>query len=99
MGLQFSGRMPKTAVPDSGWYRITIKNLKGINRGPDGVVWGSLRSGACSSNEPILYYIASIEAGEKPTTQSFDAWIQEGHKLEFKQNDGMDRSAPSGATG
>lgn len=99
MNLQFTGRMPKTAVPESGWYRVTVNNFRGINRGPDDAVWGSIRSGACSSNEPILYYVGSVEAIAKPRTQSFEAWIQKGHMLEFEPNEGTDRPAPTGAAG
>lgn len=98
-GLQFTGRMPKTAVPASGWYRITLANVQGINPGADGVVWGSLRSGACYSNEPMLYYVGSVEAGKKPSTVSFDAWMQGRHMLEFKPAEALDKSAPTGATG
>jgi len=97
--LQFSGRMPKTSAPESGWYRITIKNLRAINPGPDGVVWGTLRSGACSSAEPILFHVASVEAGKKAQTRSYNAWIQKRHLLEFKPNEATDKSAPSGAKG
>ncbi|MCG8598554.1 MAG: DUF1592 domain-containing protein [Verrucomicrobiales bacterium] len=99
INLQFSGRMPATTVPESGWYRITVKNFKGINRGKDGAVWGSIRSGACYSNEPILHYVGSIEAIDKARTQSFDAWMEEGHMLELEPNEGTDRPAPTGATG
>lgn len=97
--LQFFGRMPKTAVPESGWYEVTIKDLKAINPGEDGTVWGTLRSGACASNEPILYPVGIVEATAKPTTQTFQAYIRERHMLEFKVGDATDKAAPSGATG
>ncbi|MGI9244734.1 MAG: DUF1587 domain-containing protein, partial [Verrucomicrobiales bacterium] len=54
MRLQFYGRMPATRVPESGWYRITLRDLHGINA-KAGAVWGTLNSGACASNEPILH--------------------------------------------
>ncbi|MEM7144849.1 MAG: DUF1592 domain-containing protein [Verrucomicrobiota bacterium] len=98
-GLQYTGRMPATDVPESGWYQITIKNLRAINPGPDQAVWGTLRTGACSSAEPILFYVASVEATAKPTTHTYTAWIQEDHILEFKPNEGTNRLAPSGAQG
>ena len=97
--LQFFGRMPKTEVPESGWYEVTIKDLKAINPGDDGTVWGTLRSGACASNEPILYPVGIVEATAKPTTQIFQAYIREGHMLEFKVGDATEKAAPSGATG
>jgi len=99
MGLQFTGRLPATTVPDSGWYRIVVKDVRGINRGPDGATWGSLRSGAAASNEPLLYYIGNVEAKKEPRDLVFEAWIQKGHMLELKPNEGTDRNAPTGATG
>ena len=97
--LQFFGRMPKTAVPESGWYEVTIKNLQAINPGDDGTVWGTLRSGACASNEPILYPLGLVEATAKPATQTFRGWIRKGHMLEFKVGDATEKAAPTGATG
>lgn len=97
--LQFFGRMPATRVPEPGWYRITIKNLRAINAGSDGVVWGTLRTGAGSSDAPVLYYVASVEATEKPRDHRYEAWIREDHLIEFKPNEGTNRTAPSGAKG
>ncbi|MEM1441756.1 MAG: DUF1592 domain-containing protein, partial [Verrucomicrobiota bacterium] len=96
---QFFGRMPKTAVPADGWYEVTIKNLKAINPGDDGTVWGTLRSGACYSNEPILYPVGIVEATKMSSTQRFRTFIQEGHMLEFKVGDATEKAAPSGASG
>lgn len=89
--LQFSGRMLKTAVPASGWYRITLENYRGINPGPDGAVWGSIRTGACSSAEPLLFYAGTIEATGKPRTSTWEAWIEKGHMLEIEPNEGPDK--------
>lgn len=97
--LQFYGRMPKTTVPESGWYEVSINNLKALNPGDDGIVWGTLRSGACASNEPILYPVGIVEATAKSSTQTFRAYIHEGHMLEFKVGDATEKAAPSGATG
>lgn len=97
--LQFFGRMPKTSVPESGWYEVAINKLKAINPGADGTVWGSLRSGACASNEPILFPLGIVEATAQPSTQVFRGYIREGHMLEFKVDDATEKPAPSGATG
>lgn len=97
--LQFFGRMPKTAVPESGWYEVSIRNLKAINPDRDGIVWGTLRSGACASNEPILYSLGLVEATAKPSTQTFRGWIRKGHMLEFKVGDATKKAARTGATG
>lgn len=97
--LQFFGRMPTTRVPESGWYRVTLRNVRAINPGPDGVVWGSLRSGACNSAEPVLYYIASVEGVDEPADHVYEAYIRGGHFLEFKPNEATNRVAPTGARG
>ncbi len=97
--VPFYGRMPRTTVPESGWYEVAVNNVKAINPGDDEMVWGTLRSGACASNEPILYPVGIVEATSKPTTQTFQAYIREGHMLEFKVGDATDKAAPSGASG
>ena len=97
--LQFFGRLPATSVPADGWYRITLREVRSINAGKNGAVWGTLRSGACYSNAPILHTIGLVEATPKPRDLVFDAWIQEGHMLELKPNDGELKRAPTGAKG
>ena len=97
--LQFFGKMVATEVPDDGWYRITLRGVRGINPGKEGAVWGTLRSGACSSNAPLLYMIGLVEATPEPRDLTFDAWIQKGHMLELKPNDAELRRAPTGAKG
>ncbi|MCA1964215.1 MAG: DUF1592 domain-containing protein [Prosthecobacter sp.] len=97
--LQFFGRMEATRVPAGGWYRITLKDVQAINPGPDGVVWGTLRSGECESNAPMLYMIGLVEATPEPRDLVFQAWIQETHRLELRPNDGENRNAPTGAKG
>lgn len=96
--LQFYGRLPETRVPESGWYRITLKDLKAVN--PSGpAVWGTLRSGATSSAEPVLYPIGLVEATKEKRDVTYEAWIREDHRLELKPNDSTRKTAPSGATG
>ncbi|NNM28245.1 MAG: DUF1592 domain-containing protein, partial [Akkermansiaceae bacterium] len=97
--IQFFGRMPATRVPASGWYRITLKNLRAINPGKDGTVWGSLQSGGGLSADPVLHYIASVEGTAKARDHVHEAWIQEGHLLVFKPTESGNRIAPSGAGG
>lgn len=99
MGLQFFGRMPATTVPDAGWYRITVKSVHAINPGRDGAVWGTLRSGECESNAPLLYLIGLVEATAEPRDLVYEAWIQDGHRLELRPNDGENHNAPTGAKG
>lgn len=97
--LQFFGRMYATTVPADGWYRVTIRDVQAVNPGRRGVVWGSLRSGACNSSAPLLYMIGLVEATAAPRDFVYEAWIRGGHMLELKPNDAELRRAPSGAKG
>ncbi len=98
-GLQFTGRMKITEVPEDGWYRITLRGVQAVNPGKDGAVWGTLRSGTCYSNAPVLYMIGIVEATSTPRDLVYEAWIQKDHMLELKPNDGTLRRAPTGAQG
>jgi hypothetical protein len=98
IGLQFFGRTP-TWAPASGWYRVTLRGVRGINPTADGAVWGTLRSGHCESNAPLLYMIGLVEATAMPRDMTFEAWIEEGHRLELRPNDGTRKIAPTGAKG
>ncbi len=97
--LQFFGRMTETTVPDDGWYRITLKDVRAINPGAEGVVWGTLRSGECYSNAPLLFMIGLVEATATTRDLVYEAWIEKGHMLELKPNDGLLKTAPTGAKG
>ena len=97
-GLQFFGRLPATTVPESGWYRITLKGVHGVNA-PKGVVWGTLSSGKCVSNTPVMELISIIEATPKRQDLTFEAWISEDHMLEFKPNDASYKRVSKGSKG
>lgn len=97
--LQFFGRLPATSVPADGWYRVTLREVQAINPGPGGAVWGTLRSGACSSAAPMLYMLGLVEATATPRDLTYEAWIQRGHMLEIRPNDATLKRAPTGATG
>ncbi len=98
IALQFFGRMP-TYAPESGWYRITLKQVQAINPSSDGAVWGTLRSGHCESNAPMLYMIGLVEATPSPRDLTFQAWIEKGHRLELRPNDATLKRPPTGANG
>ncbi len=98
IGLQFFGRTP-TWAPESGWYRVTLRGVRGINPTADGAVWGTLRSGACESNAPLLFMIGLVEATATPRDMTFEAWIEKDHRLELRPNDGTHKKAPTGAKG
>ncbi len=99
IGLQFFGRLPATSVPADGWYRVTLSQVQAINPGPGGAVWGTLRSGACSSAAPMLYMLGLVEATATPRDLTYEAWIQRGHMLEIRPNDATLKRAPTGANG
>ena len=96
--LQFYGQLPATTVPESGWYRVTLKDVLAINPNHD-AVWGTLRSGTCSSSSPLLFPIGLVEATREKRDLTFDAWIRQGHMLELKPNDATMKVAPTGAKG
>lgn len=97
--LQFFGRMKVTEVPEDGWYRITLRQVEAVNPGKDGAVWGTLRSGVCYSNAPMLYMIGLVEATTTPRDLVYEAWIQKDHMLELKPNDATLKRAATGANG
>lgn len=82
--LQFYGRMAATTVPDDGWYRVTLKNVHAVNTD---VIWGTLKSGACSSSAPVLYHIANIEATRKKRDLTYTAWIEGKSMLKLTPED------------
>ncbi len=99
MRVQFYGRMYPTKVPESGWYKVTLHDVKAVNPGANQVVWGTLRSGANSSAAPIMFPVGLVEASNNKRELSYEAWIQKGHSLELKTNDATLKTAPTGATG
>ncbi len=99
IGTQFYGRLTSVEIPDDGWYRITLRNVRAINPGEDGAVWGTLRSGVCYSNAPLLYMVGLVEATTMPRDIVYEAWIQSGHILELKPNDGALKRTKTGLNG
>jgi len=99
IGLQFFGRMRATAVPANGWYRITLRDVEAIRPGKDGAIWGTLRSGTCDSNAPLLSMVGLVEATSEPRDLTYEAWIEKGHQLELRPNDAELKRAPNGADG
>lgn len=93
--LQFAGRITKTKVPASGWYRVTIHNFEAVNPKSGGYTWATLQTGSGYSNEPLLYHMGLLEATRKPATASFEGWMQGGHILVLKPNEAGLKSIPS----
>ena len=97
--VQFYGRMFPTRAPESGWYKVTLHNLRGVNPGANNVVWGTLRSGANSSAAPIMFPVGLVEASKQKRDLTFEAWIRKGYSLELKVNDATLKTASNGAQG
>ncbi|MEM9368424.1 MAG: DUF1592 domain-containing protein [Planctomycetota bacterium] len=93
--LAFYGRMRSIRVPEDGWYRVTLRDVRAINPANGGTVWGTLRSGAGASAQPILYDVGIVEATETPRDLHYEAWIRRGHLLELRPNDRTLRRAPN----
>ncbi|TWT58314.1 hypothetical protein KOR42_16880 [Thalassoglobus neptunius] len=93
--LAFYGRMTSVRIPQDGWYRITLRDVRAVNPVKGGTVWGTLRSGVAASAQPILYDVGIVEATETPRDLQFEAWIQRRHTLELKPNDRTLRRAPN----
>jgi hypothetical protein len=91
--------MYPTRAPESGWYKITLHNVRGVNAGTNQVVWGTLRSGANSSAAPMMFPVGLVEASKEKRDMTFEAWIQKGHSLELKVNDETLKTASNGANG
>jgi hypothetical protein len=75
------------AEQDRRWIQLTDELAKNGIVITDGTVWGTLRSGECESNAPMLYMIGLVEATGTPRDMVYEAWIQKNHRLELKPND------------
>lgn len=84
--LIFYGRITSTTIPRSGWYRIKF-SASSVNTPKDHGVWCTVRSGRCTSGAPLLSWIGSFEASDKPSEHTYEAWLPEGHMLEIRPAD------------
>ncbi|MCC9600629.1 DUF1592 domain-containing protein [Stieleria sp. JC731] len=84
--MAFYGRISRSTVDHSGWYRITL-DASSIKAPKDRNVWCSIRSGKCVSTAALMHWIDSIELTEQPQTYQFVAWIEEDHMLEIRPAD------------
>ena len=84
--LAYHGRMPNTIREESGWYRIRLR-ARSVNAPEGHGVWTSVKSGFCYAVQPLMYWIGSFEAREKPEEHEFEAWIHKDHMLEIRPAD------------
>lgn len=85
--LPFYPRIESTKARESGWYDIEL-TASGLNIPEDQKgVWCTIRSGACRSGAPLMYWIDSFQAAEKPRTWKFRAYIRKEHQLEIRVSD------------
>ncbi len=74
----FFGRMLKTTIPETGWYRIKLEAM--AHNPPEGRnVWGRIHTGVLFAKAPAVYWVGKFEATRELKEFTFDAWIQEGH--------------------
>ncbi|MEM1441884.1 MAG: DUF1592 domain-containing protein [Verrucomicrobiota bacterium] len=91
----FFGRMRSIRVPEDGSYRITLRKVRAVNPANGGTVWGTLRSGAGLSADPLLYDVGIVEATETPRDLHYETWMRKRHLLELRPNDRTLRRAPT----
>ena len=82
----FNGRIPQTEVPDSGWYRVTMR-VASVNTPAEGRVWCGVRSGVCFASAPLLFWIGSFAATPEVSEHTFDAWIEAEHIIQIQPDD------------
>ncbi|MBK1878127.1 DUF1592 domain-containing protein [Pelagicoccus mobilis] len=82
----FHGKMDATEVPESGWYRITIR-AKAFNPSDERPIWTQVESGFCRARAPTMYWIGKFAAREEPQNFTFDAWLEKGHMLSVRPGD------------
>jgi len=85
-GEAFHGRMPPTAVPESGWYRVRLQ-VKAVNPPDHGYVWCTVQSGVCFAKAPVLHPVGDFAVTTNVSTHEFEAWIERGQILDVRPGD------------
>ncbi|WP_437202779.1 DUF1592 domain-containing protein [Planctomicrobium sp. SH664] len=85
-GLIYYGRVPCTTVQESGWYRIRFQ-VGALKPPESGSVWGTVSSGRCVSNDPLLSWIGYFEAFPEPRILEYEAYLTERSMLEIRPAD------------
>lgn len=84
--LVFYGRLPATTAREDGWYRFKVK--ASALKNPEGRgVWCTVRTGRCVSSAPLMGWVSSFEATNKPQEWTFECWLPKGHMLEIRPGD------------
>lgn len=84
--LVFYGRLPSTTAREDGWYRFRVK-ASALKAPETGGVWCTVRTGACVSSAPLMAWVGSFEATDKPQEWTFECWLPKGHMLEIRPGD------------
>ncbi len=82
----YHGRMLATTVPETGWYRFTLR-AKAFNPPPGRGVWTKIRSGVCYAFAPQMFWVGQFLAEEQVKEFVFETWMIEGHRLELRPGD------------
>ena len=82
----FHGRMAGTEVPETDWYRISVKAK--AHSPPEGRnVWGRIHTGILRAKAPAVYWVGKFEATRELQEFVFDAWIRKGHIIGIQPTD------------
>lgn len=84
--LVFYGRLPATTAREDGWYRFKVK-ASALKIPESGGVWCTVRTGPCVSSAPLMGWVGSFEATEKPQEWTFECWLPKGHMIEIRPGD------------
>ena len=83
----YHGRVPETRIRKTGWYRITLHDVRAVNARAGTGVWCTIRSGVCFARAPLMYDIGVFRASNRKRDHTFDAWIRRGHMIEARPAD------------
>lgn len=85
--LVFHGRTLGTLVRKSGWYRITLHDVRSVNAKPGQGIWCTVRTGVCAPRDARLFTIGVLRADENKRDHVFEAWVGRGHMIEARPAD------------
>ena len=83
--LVYYGRISSTRAREDGWYRFTFE--VSALKPPAWGVWGTVRTGRCTSSAPLMTDVATFRAGPEPKTVTVTAWLAEGEMFEVRPAD------------
>ena len=92
----YHGRIPNAAVPEDGWYRITL-TAKAHNPPSGRGIWTKIHRGLISPRAPTVHWVGSFLAGDEFKTYTFETWMNKGHLIEVRPGDNTLTKSPGKA--